>query len=176
MKWISHIKHLLSTMIASNFRLWLVFLKVLAKSGAPVKRLSTNWAKVLGLSCEKMKSHVINRVSRPSFQHNLVIFQKFKFYQDKRTQKQCHFTKTWKKTSLNFLFPFKTIASSRNLTYCDSTVSLTQNLCRWEVSHSPETFLGEEGGKRTGALDGEVVNRVVKGKAIQRKWRGEPPG
>lgn len=32
----------LSTMIASNLRLWLMFLQVLAESRAPVKRLSTN--------------------------------------------------------------------------------------------------------------------------------------
>ena len=63
----SHTEYSLSAMIASNLRLRLVFLQVLAKPRASMKRLPTNWAKVLGLTCknEKARHRSSNQVLVP---------------------------------------------------------------------------------------------------------------
>lgn len=149
MKLTSHINYLLSTMIASNFRLWLVFFKVLAKSGAPVKRLSTNWAKVFGFSCEKMKSQVINLVRNP-FSNIICYISEVKILPRLENTE----TVILQKPGKNWIFYFLL-----KLQHYQETQHTVIVFCHWYKYFAAqswvtafETFIGEKGGKRTGAL------------------------
>lgn len=150
MKLTSHINYLLSTMIASNFRLWLVFFKVLAKSGAPVKRLSTNWAKVFGFSCEKMKSHVINLVRSPFF--NIICYiSEVKILPRLENTETVILQKPGKKNWIFYVL--------LKLQHDQDTQHTVIVFCHWYKYFAAqswvtafETFIGEKGGKRTGAL------------------------
>ena len=51
----------LSTLIATNFRLWLVFLYVFTESRCPMERFSTDGAKILGFS--SVNAHVFLKTS-----------------------------------------------------------------------------------------------------------------